>query len=69
MNAWRAATPPVTAACAYNDETALALLAGLRGRGLTAPDDLAVVGVDDIPVAILADPALSRPVRRLHPRS
>ena len=38
---------------------ALAVLAGLRGVGLTAPADLAVVGVDDIPAARLADPALT----------
>jgi DNA-binding LacI/PurR family transcriptional regulator len=56
---WRSATPPVTGVCAYNDETALALLAGLRRLGLSAPHDLAVVGVDDIPAAALADPPLT----------
>ena len=56
---WRAATPAVTGVCAYNDETALAVLAGLRRLGLTAPHDLAVVGVDDIPAAALADPPLT----------
>ncbi|MDP9817455.1 LacI family DNA-binding transcriptional regulator [Spirilliplanes yamanashiensis] len=45
--------------CAYNDEVALALLAGLREHGLAAPADLAVIGVDDIPVARLADPPLT----------
>jgi DNA-binding LacI/PurR family transcriptional regulator len=49
----------VTAVCAYNDEVALAVLAGLRMRGLTAPADLAVIGVDDIPPARLAVPALT----------
>jgi DNA-binding LacI/PurR family transcriptional regulator len=49
----------VTAICAYNDEVALAVLAGMRRLGLTAPGDLAVVGVDDIPAARLADPALT----------
>ncbi|MDG9724366.1 LacI family DNA-binding transcriptional regulator [Streptomyces sp. DH41] len=49
----------VTAVCAYNDETAMAVLAGLRARGLRAPDDLAVVGVDDIPVGALSDPPLT----------
>jgi DNA-binding LacI/PurR family transcriptional regulator len=38
---------------------ALAVLAGLRGRGLTAPTDVAVIGVDDIPAAILAAPPLT----------
>jgi DNA-binding LacI/PurR family transcriptional regulator len=49
----------VTAVCAFNDETAIALLAGLREQGLAAPADLAVIGVDDIPTARLAAPPLS----------
>ena len=56
---WRRQRPGVTAVCAYNDDVALAILAGLRARGLTAPDDLAVVGVDDIPAAALAYPPLT----------
>jgi DNA-binding LacI/PurR family transcriptional regulator len=59
VHAWRSGTPSVTGVCAYNDETALALLAGLRRHGLTAPHDLAVVGVDDIPAAALAVPPLT----------
>jgi DNA-binding LacI/PurR family transcriptional regulator len=59
VTAWRSTTPPVTGVCAYNDETALAVLAGLRRLGLSAPHDLAVVGVDDIPAAALADPPLT----------
>jgi DNA-binding LacI/PurR family transcriptional regulator len=59
VQAWRVEAPAVTAVCAYNDEVALALLAGLRRLGLRAPDDLAVVGVDDIPAAALADPPLT----------
>ena len=54
---WQAAG--VTAVCAYNDEVALAVLAGLRARRLTAPDDLAVVGVDDIPAGALSAPTLT----------
>jgi len=54
---WRAAG--VTAVCAYNDEVALAVLAGLRRVNLTAPADLAVIGVDDIPAARLTAPALT----------
>jgi DNA-binding LacI/PurR family transcriptional regulator len=49
----------VTGVCAYNDDVALAVLAGLRRHGLRAPDGLAVVGVDDIPAARLAEPALT----------
>ena len=54
---WRAAG--VTGVCAYNDDVALAVLAGLRRHGLTAPDGLAVIGVDDLPAARLAEPALT----------
>ncbi len=54
---WRAAG--VTAVAAYNDEVALAVLAGARAHALRCPADLAVIGVDDLPVAALADPALT----------
>ena len=50
---------PVTAVCGYNDEVALAVLAGMRRLGLTAPGDLAVIGVDDIPAAPLSNPPLT----------
>lgn len=56
---WRAGDPPVTGVCAYNDEVALAVLAGLRVLGLAAPAGLAVVGVDDIPAARLSEPGLT----------
>jgi DNA-binding LacI/PurR family transcriptional regulator len=56
---WVAAEPPVTGVCGYNDEVALAVLAGLRELGFTAPADLAVVGVDDIPAGRLSAPPLS----------
>jgi DNA-binding LacI/PurR family transcriptional regulator len=59
VRVWHAATPPVTAVCAYNDETAFALLAGLRELGLTAPHDLAVIGVDNIPLSPFANPPLT----------
>jgi DNA-binding LacI/PurR family transcriptional regulator len=49
----------VTGICAYNDEVALAVLAGMRASRLTAPDDIAVVGVDDTPAAALTFPALT----------
>lgn len=49
----------VTAVCAYNDENAFALLAGMRLVGLSAPSDLAVIGVDNIPLAPFAFPPLT----------
>jgi DNA-binding LacI/PurR family transcriptional regulator len=56
---WRAQVQPVTAVCAYNDEVALAVLAGLRAEALRAPGDLAVIGVDDLPLSSVADPPLT----------
>jgi DNA-binding LacI/PurR family transcriptional regulator len=57
--AWIRAEPPVTAICAYNDETAIALLAAARSLGVEVPNTLAVIGVDDIPTAVFADPPLT----------
>jgi DNA-binding LacI/PurR family transcriptional regulator len=59
VKGWRAARPRVTGVCAYNDEVALAVLAGARQLDLAVPADLAVVGVDDIPAARLAAPPLT----------
>ncbi|WP_344969214.1 LacI family DNA-binding transcriptional regulator [Streptosporangium fragile] len=55
--AWRA--EGVTGVCAFNDEVAIALLAGMRAAGLSAPADLAVIGVDDMPMARFAEPPLT----------
>lgn len=59
VRSWRAAAPAVSAVAAYNDEVALAVLAGVRAEGLRVPEDVAVIGVDDIPAARLAAPALT----------
>lgn len=59
LRTWQAADPPVTGICAYNDETAMAVIAGAAQLRLRIPDDLAVVGVDDIPAAALTVPALT----------
>ncbi|MCX4862065.1 LacI family transcriptional regulator [Streptomyces canus] len=63
VKAWLAADPPVTGICAFNDNVALAVLAGLSHLGLRAPRDLAVIGVDDIPGASLAQPPLTTVIR------
>ncbi|UGQ12345.1 LacI family transcriptional regulator [Yinghuangia sp. ASG 101] len=55
--AWR--REDATGVCAFNDETAIAVLAGMREHGLTAPGDIAVVGVDDTPAAPLVAPPLT----------
>jgi DNA-binding LacI/PurR family transcriptional regulator len=49
----------VDGVCAFNDETAIAVLAGMQEQGLSAPGDMAVIGVDDIPTARLSDPPLT----------
>ena len=43
----------------YDDKLALALLDGLRSQGVRVPDDVAVVGFDDIPFAALSNPRLT----------
>ncbi|MFF1875804.1 LacI family DNA-binding transcriptional regulator, partial [Kitasatospora herbaricolor] len=49
----------VTAVAAYNDEVAVAVLAGIRRAGLRCPDDLAVIGVDDMAINGSMEPPLS----------
>ena len=61
---WRAAS--ITGVCAFNDETAIAVLAGLDEHGLAAPADMAVVGSDDIPTGRLARPPLTTISFELH---
>ncbi len=48
-----------TAAFCYNDMTAIGLLHGARQRQLCVPQDLSVVGFDDIPFAALIHPPLT----------
>lgn len=48
-----------TAAVAYNDLLAIGLMAALRRAGKRVPDDVSVVGFDDIPAARLVTPALT----------
>lgn len=57
--AWREGAPAVTGICAYNDATALAILRGMRQLDLSAPADLAVIGLDDLPTAESSFPALT----------
>ncbi len=49
---------PQAVFCA-NDQLALGLLKGLGARGLRVPDDLSVVGYDDVDVASLVHPGLT----------
>ncbi len=49
----------VTGVVAFNDLMALGILDRLRGRGVRVPEDMSVVGFDDVPVATLVSPALT----------
>ena len=48
-----------TALFAYNDNSAIGAIWALKAAGLRVPEDVSVVGFDDIPVAQFADPALT----------
>ncbi|MDQ1126068.1 transcriptional regulator, LacI family [Microbacterium sp. LKL04] len=50
---------PGDAVFAGNDHMAIGLLSALRGRGLRVPDDVAVVGFDDVPEAAYLSPPLT----------
>jgi len=48
-----------TALFAHSDLIALGAIRGLRDAGLRVPDDVSVVGYDDLPVAAYVEPALT----------
>lgn len=45
--------------CAYDDQIGIGVLGAMADLGLRAPDDLAVIGCDDLPVSSLVTPALT----------
>ena len=51
--------PDIDAVFAASDLMALGALQGLRDRGRRVPDDVAVVGFDDLPAAACAEPPLT----------
>ena len=51
--------PECTAVFAANDEMAVGLVHGLHERGIAVPDDVSVVGFDDIGLAAHVLPPLS----------
>lgn len=51
--------PPPTALFASNDSMAVGALRGFHEAGVQVPDDVAVIGFDDIPSARYATPSLS----------
>lgn len=48
-----------SAVIAHNDLVALGVVAGARTLGVRVPDDLSVIGIDDIPLATVSAPALT----------
>jgi LacI family transcriptional regulator, galactose operon repressor len=49
----------VTAVFAYNDLVALGAMARLAARGVRVPDEMSVMGFDDVPMAAMVSPPLT----------
>ncbi len=54
-----ALSPPPTAVFALNDRMAMGAIHQIKAAGLRVPEDIAVVGFDDIPLAAMFDPPLT----------
>jgi LacI family transcriptional regulator len=52
--------------CAAGDETAIGLIEVAMKNGLKVPEDIAILGYDDLPIASLMTPALSTIRQPLH---
>ncbi|MBW3088751.1 LacI family DNA-binding transcriptional regulator [Bifidobacterium sp. 82T24] len=50
---------PTSAVIAYNDEVAYSFMTFLAGHGMRVPDDVSVIGIDDIPMCEVCSPQLS----------
>ncbi|RPJ49741.1 MAG: LacI family transcriptional regulator, partial [Acidobacteria bacterium] len=59
MNRLLALDNPPTAVFCYNDLTAIGALRAIRLHGLRVPDDISVVGFDDLAIASYTDPPLT----------
>jgi LacI family transcriptional regulator len=51
--------PGITALVALNDAMAIGALSVCRERGIAVPDELSVIGFDDMPIARDVTPALT----------
>jgi LacI family transcriptional regulator len=54
-----ATTPRVTAVVAFDDMVALGVMRAAHAAGLRVPDELSVVGFDDVPVSAFVEPPLT----------
>jgi LacI family transcriptional regulator len=66
------ASDPPTAVFAANDVSAIATIEAATGLGLRVPDDLSVVGFDNIPESALCSPPLTtvnQPIRQMGEQS
>jgi DNA-binding LacI/PurR family transcriptional regulator len=59
LHDWTAGPDPVTAICCFNDLFAALVIAAARSVGLTVPDHLSVIGVDDEPMGGFLQPTLT----------
>lgn len=59
VTALTAHDPAPTAVFCYNDATAIGALAALKRRGQRVPDDISLIGFDDIAFASYVDPPLT----------
>jgi len=59
MTALLALAPRPTAVVAYNDLMAIGAMRAVRSGGLRVPDDVSLVGFDDVAFAAYAEPALT----------
>ena len=50
---------PPTAVFCYNDMTAVGALKAIASRGLCVPNDISIVGFDDLPLALYTTPPLT----------
>jgi DNA-binding LacI/PurR family transcriptional regulator len=64
IRAWTRRPDPVTAVACYNDIYAVACLGAASATGLTVPEDLAIIGMDDEAVSGYTQPPLT--TIRLH---
>ncbi|MBO9627644.1 MAG: LacI family DNA-binding transcriptional regulator [Microbacterium sp.] len=59
LREWREDVPDLDGICAHTDSIAIGVLYAARELGLSVPDDIGVVGADDLPFSAMVVPALT----------